>query len=208
MLGKSAVLLRTSYGEPHVAGAARRLGAGKLMGTPPTPPPPGVSTNLNVPEGQKATTLRARLELHRAAKTCNQCHGVIDPIGLAMENFDVIGAWRDRDDAADAPIDASTVLPSGVPVDGPIELRNTLLSRPDQFVLAFSQKLMMYGLGREVEPDDMPAGARDGACGREVRLPLLGHRAGRRQESTRSACRRRRMKKKTRQADHRPRWPL
>jgi len=105
-------------------------------------------------EGQKVTTLRVRLEQHRKAKTCNQCHGVIDPIGLAMENFDVTGAWRDRDNAADAPIDASTVLPSGVPVVGPVELRNQLASRPEQFVLAFTQKLMMYGLGREIEPDD------------------------------------------------------
>jgi hypothetical protein len=155
VLGKSAVLLRTSYANrtsPVLRGA---WVLERIMGTPPTQPPPGVSTNLDVPLGQKVTTVRARLELHRAAKSCSQCHGVIDPIGLAMENFDVIGTWRQRDDAADAAIDASTVLPSGVPVSGPIELRNTLLSRPEQFALAFSQKLMMYGLGREVEPDDM-----------------------------------------------------
>jgi hypothetical protein len=127
----------------------------RIMGAPPTQPPPGVSTNLDVPQGQKVTTVRARLELHRAAKSCSQCHGVIDPIGLAMENFDVIGTWRERDVAADAPIDSSTVLPSGVPVAGPIELRNQLLSRPEQFALAFSQKLLMYGLGRAVEPNDL-----------------------------------------------------
>jgi mono/diheme cytochrome c family protein len=155
VLGKSAVLLRTSYGDrtsPVLRGAWIME---RVLGAPPTPPPPGVSTNLNVPEGQKVTTLRARLEHHRAAKSCNQCHGVIDPIGLAMENFDVTGAWRDRDDAANARIDASTVLPSGVAVAGPIELRNTLLSRPEQFALAFSQKLMMYGLGRAVEANDL-----------------------------------------------------
>lgn len=155
VLGKSAVLLRTSYGDrtsPVLRGAWVME---RIMGTPPTQPPPGVSTNLDVPQGQKVTTVRARLEHHRAAKSCNQCHGVIDPIGLAMENFDVIGAWRDRDLAADAPIDASTVLPSGVPVAGPVELRKQLLSRPEQFALAFSQKLMMYGLGREVEPNDL-----------------------------------------------------
>lgn len=154
VLGKSAVLLRTSYGDrtsPVLRGA---WVLERIMGTPATPPPPGVETNLNVSEGQKVTTLRARLEHHRQAKSCNQCHGVIDPIGLAMENFDVTGAWRDRDDAADAPIDASTVLPSGVPVVGPVDLRNQLMSRPEQFALAFSEKLMMYGLGREVEPDD------------------------------------------------------
>jgi hypothetical protein len=155
LLGKSAVLLRTSYANrtsPVLRGAWVME---RIMGTPPTQPPPGVSTNLDVPAGQKVTTVRARLELHRAAKSCSQCHGVIDPIGLAMENFDVIGAWREHDAAADAPIDASTVLPSGVPVNGPVELRNQLLSRPEQFALAFSQKLMMYGLGREVQPNDL-----------------------------------------------------
>jgi mono/diheme cytochrome c family protein len=155
VLGKSAVLLRTSYANrtsPVLRGAWVME---RIMGTPPTQPPPGVSTNLDVPLGQKVTTVRARLELHRAAKSCSQCHGVIDPIGLAMENFDVIGTWRDHDVAADAPIDASTTLPSGVHVSGPIELRNTLLSRPEQFALAFSQKLLMYGLGREVAADDM-----------------------------------------------------
>jgi hypothetical protein len=155
VLGKSAVLLRTSYANrtsPVLRGA---WVLERIMGTPPTQPPPGVSTNLDVPLGQKVTTVRARLELHRAAKSCSQCHGVIDPIGLAMENFDVIGTWRDRDEAAEAPIDANTLLPSGVTVNGPIELRNTLLSRPEQFALAFSQKLMMYGLGREVAPADL-----------------------------------------------------
>jgi mono/diheme cytochrome c family protein len=155
VLGKSAVLLRTSYANrtsPVLRGAWVME---RILGTPPTQPPPGVSTNLDVPQGQKVTTVRARLELHRAAKSCSQCHGVIDPIGLAMENFDVIGTWRDHDVAADAPIDASTTLPSGVHVSGPIELRNTLQARPEQFALAFSQKLMMYGLGREVAPADM-----------------------------------------------------
>jgi hypothetical protein len=155
VLGKSAVLLRTSYANrtsPVLRGAWVME---RIMGAPPTQPPPGVSTNLDVPQGQKVTTVRARLELHRAAKSCSQCHGVIDPIGLAMENFDVIGTWRERDVAADAPIDSSTVLPSGVPVAGPIELRNQLLSRPEQFALAFSQKLLMYGLGRAVEPNDL-----------------------------------------------------
>jgi mono/diheme cytochrome c family protein len=155
VLGKAAVLLRTSYGDrtsPVLRGA---WVLERILGTPATPPPPGVETNLNVPDGQKVTTLRARLEHHRQAKSCNQCHGVIDPIGLAMENFDVTGAWRDRDIAANAPIDASTVLPSGVPIVGPVELRNQLLSRPEQFAMAFSQKLMMYGLGREVEPADL-----------------------------------------------------
>jgi hypothetical protein len=156
LLGKSAVLLRTSYGDrtsPVLRGA---WVLEKLMGTPPTPPPPGVETNLSVPDGHKVTTLRARLEQHRHARTCNQCHGVIDPIGLALENFDVTGTWRDRDVAAAANIDSSTVLPNGVAINGVVDLRQQLLARPDQFVQALTSKLLMYAIGRAVEYEDMP----------------------------------------------------
>jgi hypothetical protein len=89
-------------------------------------------------------------------KSCNQCHGVIDPIGIALENFDVTGQWREVDRQAREPIDASTVLPSGVAVKNPTELREQLLRKPDQFVQAITEKLMMYGLGRELEFHDMP----------------------------------------------------
>jgi hypothetical protein len=91
VLGKGAVTLRTSYGDrtsPVLRGAWIM---DKLMGTPPTPPPPDVETDLSNPKGEAPKTLRARLESHRSKPGCNQCHGVIDPIGLAMENFDAIG---------------------------------------------------------------------------------------------------------------------
>jgi len=156
LLGKGAVLLRTSYGDrtsPVLRGA---WVLEKLMGTPPTPPPPGVETDLTTPEGEQPKTIRARLEQHRANPNCGACHGAIDPYGLALENFSVTGRWRDVDLAADAPIDASAVLPGGVPVAGPAGLRESLLSRPDQFVQAMTQKLMMYALGREIEYFDMP----------------------------------------------------
>ena len=113
LLGKGAMLLRTSYGNrtsPVLRGA---WVMGKLMGTPPTPPPPDVDTDLSKPKGEAPKTLRARLESHRSKPGCRQCHGVIDPIGLALENFDAIGRWRDVDTEAKAPIDASTVLPTG-----------------------------------------------------------------------------------------------
>ncbi|MBN1238302.1 MAG: DUF1592 domain-containing protein [Gammaproteobacteria bacterium] len=156
LLGKGAVLLRTSYGDrtsPVLRGA---WVLEKLMGTPPAPPPPNVETDLSTPEGERPTTIRARLEQHRESSTCNGCHGVIDPYGLALENFTVVGEWRDFDRDADAPIDASTTLPGGLPVEGPVELRQALLRRPDQFVQAMTQKLMMYALGRELEFFDMP----------------------------------------------------
>jgi hypothetical protein len=156
LLGKGAVLLKTSYGDrtsPVLRGAWI---LDKLMGTPPTPPPPDVDTDLSQPKGAPPKTLRARLESHRSKPGCNQCHGVIDPIGLALENYDAIGRWRDRDAEANAPIDAKTVLPNGRPVDGPTELREALFGGRDLFIRAFTEKLMMYAVGRELEYFDMP----------------------------------------------------
>jgi hypothetical protein len=150
------MLLRTSYGNrtsPVLRGA---WVMGKLMGTPPTPPPPDVDTDLSTPKGELPKTLRARLESHRAKPGCRQCHDVIDPIGLALENFDAIGRWRDSDEEAHAPIDAKTVLPNGKPVDGPAELREALFGGRDLFVRALTEKLMMYALGRQLEYYDMP----------------------------------------------------
>jgi hypothetical protein len=101
-------------------------------------------------------TLRARLERHRSNPSCGQCHGVIDPIGLAMENFDSIGRWRDRDVEAKAPIDAKTVLPDGRAIDGPVQLREALFGGKDLFVRAFTEKMLMYAVGRELKANDMP----------------------------------------------------
>ncbi len=157
LLGKAAVQLRTSYGDrtsPVLRGA---WVLDKLIGTPPTPPPPNVASNLTQVPGEKPKTVRERLEQHRDKASCKQCHGVIDPTGLAMENFDAIGQWRTTDrEAANAPIDASTVLPNGVPINGPVELRAQLVDRPAVFVEALTEKLMMYALNRELEYFDMP----------------------------------------------------
>ena len=156
LMGKGAMLLRTSYGNrtsPVLRGA---WVMGKLMGTPPTPPPPDVDSDLSQPKGEAPKTLRARLESHRSKPGCRQCHGVIDPIGLALENYDAIGRWRTIDTEANAPIDARTVLPDGQAVDGPAQLRQALFGGRDLFVRAFSEKLMMYALGRELRAYDMP----------------------------------------------------
>jgi mono/diheme cytochrome c family protein len=157
LLGKAAVLMRTSYGDrtsPVLRGA---WVLDKLIGTPPNPPPPNVDQNLTQPAGEAPKTVRARLELHRDKATCRQCHGVIDPTGLALENFDAIGQWRTADrQANNAPIDASTVLPSGVPINGPLELRAQLVAHPATFIEAFTEKLMMYAVNRELEYYDMP----------------------------------------------------
>ena len=158
ILGKGAFLLRTSYGDrtsPVLRGA---WVLEKLMGTPPAPPPPNVNTDIAVKDGEAPTTVRARLEVHRQSPNCNACHGLIDPPGLALENFDNTGRWRNVDAAArGAAIDASTVLTSGMKLNGPVELRRFLANMQDQFPQTVTRRLMMYAMNREVEYFDMPA---------------------------------------------------
>src|SRR5262250_384862 len=156
LLGKGAVLLHTSYGNrtsPVVRGA---WVLDKLRGTPPAPPPPNVVTDLSTPPGAAPKTMRAMLEVHRSDPTCNMCHGVIEPHGLPLERFTVTGQWREVDWQANAPIDSKVTMPDGKEIEGPADLRRALLSRPGQFVQALTVKLMMYALGREIEPRDMP----------------------------------------------------
>jgi hypothetical protein len=100
--------------------------------------------------------VRQRLEEHRANPTCQGCHGLIDPPGLALENFDVTGRWRTVDAQSRIPIDATTVLSSGIAMNGPKDLRTYLTSRPDQFPTTVTKRLMMYALNREIEYYDMP----------------------------------------------------
>jgi mono/diheme cytochrome c family protein len=156
LLGKGAVLLRTSYADrtsPVLRGA---WVLDKLMGTPPAPPPPDTATDLSQKAGEQPKTVRARLEQHRNKATCKICHGVIDPMGLALENFDATGQWRTRDHQANADIDASTVLPNGVPISGAVELRTQLAAHPAVFAQTVTEKLMMYALNRQLEYFDMP----------------------------------------------------
>jgi hypothetical protein len=156
LLGKAAVLMKTSYADrtsPVVRGA---WVLDKLLGTPPAPPPPDTATDLSQKAGEQPKTVRARLEQHRDQASCKMCHGVIDPTGLALENFDAIGAWRTVDGQAKAPIDASTVLPNGVAINGVVELRAQLVDRPAMFVNAVTERLMMYAINRELEHFDMP----------------------------------------------------
>lgn len=156
LLGKAAILLRTSYGDrtsPVLRGA---WVLDKLLGAPPTPPPPDTATDLSQKAGEQPKTVRARLEQHRAKASCNMCHGVIDPTGLALENFDAIGQWRTTDSQAKVPIDASTVLPTGVAINGVVELRAQLAAHPERFAQTVTERLMMYAVNRRLEYFDMP----------------------------------------------------
>jgi hypothetical protein len=156
LLGKAAVQLRTSYGDrtsPVLRGA---WVLDKLMGAPPTPPPPDTATDLSQKAGEQPKTVRARLEQHRDKASCRMCHGVIDPTGLALENFDAIGQWRTMDSEANAPIDANTVLPTGVAINGVAELRAQLVARPEVFARTVTERLLMYAVNRQLEYFDMP----------------------------------------------------
>jgi mono/diheme cytochrome c family protein len=157
LLGKGAILMGTSY--PNRTAPVLR-GAWileNIVGTPPAPPPPGVEALKENIEGKAALTVRERMVQHRANPSCNACHGVMDPLGLALENFDAVGAWRAKDRFAGAAIDASGELPDGRKINGPDDLRGALLKRPDQFVQTFTEKLMTFALGRTIEYHDMPA---------------------------------------------------
>jgi hypothetical protein len=127
-----------------------------LLGAPPPQPPPGVETNLG--EGEeiaKTTTLRQRLERHRSNPTCASCHNIMDPLGFALENYDLIGAWREMD--GPAKIDSRGRLADGTPLEGPADLRKAVMSRSEMFVTTAAEKLFVYALGRPVHYYDMPS---------------------------------------------------
>jgi hypothetical protein len=127
-----------------------------LLGAPPPAPPPGVEVNLEAdPKASKPNTLRERLELHRTQPVCASCHKIMDPVGFSLENFDLIGKWRETDGGV--PIDSSGTLVDGTAVRNIADLRKALLSRSDAFVTTTMERLMTYALGRPVEYTDMPS---------------------------------------------------
>jgi uncharacterized protein DUF1592/uncharacterized protein DUF1588/uncharacterized protein DUF1585/uncharacterized protein DUF1595/uncharacterized protein DUF1587 len=152
LLGQGSILTITS-----MANRTSPVNRGKyvltnILGTPPPPPPPNVPPLNEVQE--KSLSMRERMAQHRSNTVCANCHKLMDPIGLALENFDGIGRWRDMD--GEAPIDPSDTLYNGIKVNGPASLREVILSHPDQFVRTMTEMLMTYGLGRGLEYYDMP----------------------------------------------------
>ena len=128
-----------------------------LLGTPPPPPPPDIpdlDVTAEATDG-RFRTVRERLEEHRDNPRCVSCHRFIDPIGLALENFDVTGTWRVRD--SNTPVETVGELYDGTPIHGPADLRAALLRRPESLVRNFTEYLMAYALGRRIEYYDMPA---------------------------------------------------
>jgi len=154
LLGHGSFLLVTS-----VANRTSPVSRGKwvlenLLGVAPPLPPPNVPAIDESPEAAKASSLRQKMEIHRGNPTCAACHRIMDPIGFTLENFDLVGRWRTRD--GNAPIDATSELFDGTPLDGPVSLRNALLARSDVFVRTATEKLMTYGTGRALKYYDMP----------------------------------------------------
>jgi hypothetical protein len=127
-----------------------------LLGTPPPPPPPGVPDleETKAEQGGRLLTTRERMEMHRSASVCRSCHMFMDPIGLALDNFDVTGKWRIRENGA--ALDTRGQLYDGTPLATPMDLRAALLSRPEPLVRTFTENLMAYALGRHVEVYDKP----------------------------------------------------
>jgi len=127
-----------------------------LMGTPPPPPPPNVPVlDVSVPPAGRRLTTRERMEQHRANPTCNACHRFMDPIGLALDNYDVVGQWRIRENAQ--PLDTRGNFYDGTGISTPAELTQVLLKRPVPLVRTFTQNLMAYAIGRPVEYYDQPS---------------------------------------------------
>jgi mono/diheme cytochrome c family protein len=156
LLGKGALLMTTSYGNRTAPVLRGAYILENITGTPPSAPPPGVEALKETEPGAKAETVRQRLERHRENPSCNACHGVMDPLGFALENYDVVGGWRERDVDAGTAIDSSGQLADGTLIDGPAKLRVALLSRPDQFVQTLTEKLSVFALGRALRYQDMP----------------------------------------------------
>jgi Protein of unknown function (DUF1592)/Protein of unknown function (DUF1588)/Protein of unknown function (DUF1585)/Protein of unknown function (DUF1587)/Protein of unknown function (DUF1595)/Planctomycete cytochrome C len=157
LLGKGSILMVTSYPNRTAPVLRGAFVLENIAGTPPSPPPPDVEGFKENKDGEKAKTVREIMEKHRANPSCNACHGVMDPLGFSLENFDAIGAWRSKDVNAGTAIDASGKLVDGTTVAGPNDLRQALLKHPEQFAETVTEKLMTYALGRTVEYYDMPA---------------------------------------------------
>jgi hypothetical protein len=168
LLGKGAILMVTSHTDRTSPVVRGKWVLDNLLGAPPPPMPANVPPlDENGQQAGRVLTMRERMEVHRRNPVCANCHKIMDPIGLAMENFDAVGSWRTREGGTHGTaIDASGVLLDGTKVDGIVSLRKALMRNPEIFVGTFVEKMMTYALGRGVAATDMPTVrqiVRDGA---------------------------------------------
>ena len=155
LLGKAGILTMTSLANRTSPVVRGKYVLEVLIGSPPPPPPPVVPPLKEAVFNQKNPSLRQRMDQHRNNAACQACHQIMDPIGLALENFDGIGLWRVDDDGT--PIDATGTMYDGSKLDGPHSVREAVLNRSDAFLGSFAENLLAYGIGRVLDYRDMPA---------------------------------------------------
>ena len=178
LFGHASILTLTSHANRTSPVLRGKWVMEVLMGTPPPPPPPGVPPLEQTAEAKNGVelTTRQRMEMHRAAVTCNACHRFMDPIGLSLDNFDVTGRWRIRENGVG--LDTNGQLYDGTPVSNPMELQQALLKRPIPLIRTFTVNLMAYGLGRRLESYDQPevrrVAAQAQANGNKISSFILG----------------------------------
>ncbi len=156
LLGKGAMLMGTSYANRTAPVLRGAWVLESVEGTPPHAPPPAIPALVENIPGARPLTVRERMEKHRSQPSCNACHGIMDPMGMSLENFDAVGQWRTKDYDTGTAIDASGRMADGTPVNGPDDLRKSLMARPQQFVQTLTRNLMAYALGRTLDYHDMP----------------------------------------------------
>ena len=154
LIGKAGLLTMTSLANRTSPVARGKYVLEVLLGTPPPSPPAVVPPLAEAVDNQKVLRVRDRMEQHRASPACSGCHQIMDPIGLALENFDAVGVWRANDSGF--PIDPSGKMFDGMDLDGPAGVRQALLDRTDSFLRGFTESLLAYGLGRVTDHRDMP----------------------------------------------------
>jgi hypothetical protein len=166
LLGQGSILTVTSHNDRTSPVVRGKWILENILGTPPSPPPanvPPLSSDASL--NGKPLSMRERMAEHAKNPVCANCHAVFEPSGLALENFDATGVWRDYDNTPSVPwvrtegaaaIDASGKLPDGTAFNGPAELKKALLSSPDRFVTTMTEKLLIYAMGRGIEYYDMP----------------------------------------------------
>ncbi len=157
LLGKGAILMLTANPNRTSPVLRGKWVLDNLLASPPPEPPPNVETDLSAKPGAAPTTLRERLEQHRENPSCYSCHGVLDPIGFALENFNTVGQFQEFDRNTLTRLDASGVLPDGTQINRPEDLKDALVERSEQFVQSLTERLMTFALGRTIDYRDMPA---------------------------------------------------
>jgi hypothetical protein len=154
LLGKAGVLTMTALANRTSPVARGKYVLEVVIGSPPPNPPANVPPLKEAGDNEKVLSVRERMEQHRANAACNSCHQIMDPIGMALENYDAVGLWRTRDQGF--VIDPSGKMYEGSPLSGPVSVRQAVMSHSEAYIVNFAQNLLAYGVGRVLDHRDMP----------------------------------------------------